>query len=97
MKRKPLKKITQNGKPEEAVIVKVSEKVAIPVFEEESETPLCFKCDQCDFEIDFEKGLRHQVWMKHIISQLDGGEDTGMIKHKKKKHDIDQIDSNSCI
>ena len=46
-------------------------------------TALCFKCDQCNFETAFEREMRYVIRMKHIISQLDGGDDTGMIKQQK--------------
>ena len=83
MKRKVLKKWLP---------VKVSQKLPNPVSEEETEAPLGFKCDAWYFETDFLKGLRHHVQMKHRISQLDESDDTGMMKHKKRNHDIHQID-----
>ena len=36
---------------------------------------LSFKCDQCEYTNDAEKGLRQQIRMKYTISQLDGNED----------------------
>ena len=61
---KAAEKVTQNEKPEKALIVKVCEEVPTQISEEETEAPLCFKCDQCNFETAFEKGLN---WMEVMI------------------------------
>ena len=43
--------------------------------ESESSSSLHFKCDQCNFTSNSDKGLKTHTRMKHRISQLDGHEE----------------------
>lgn len=43
---------------------------------------LTFKCDQCSFTSNTDKGLKTHTRMKHRISQLDGLEDDGELNMK---------------
>ena len=48
----------------ETVTTEAAGKTASPGF--------LFKCDQCEYESAFNKGVRQHFRMKHRISQLDG-------------------------
>ena len=55
---------------------------------------LTFKCEQCEYSYESEKGLRQHTRMKHRISQLDGIDDKDL--NHAESEDIKNAVQNPC-